>query len=264
VPYISQISYGNYSGFPDWGQSACGPASIAMILKYYFPNAEIGVPEVYAGATQTLTYKGPLAGYRNVGFPPAPPGQTWSGTVANTGLTNVPAEFKPFFGGSDDGMDPSYAVTYLSHTFGGNAQVLSLSMAGVIAELANGPLIMNVNERNKDGKQWGGHYFVITGYDPATSTFTVNDPFPPFASYYSHSPENEKVALTTLALWYQGRVLVYRPDTSISINGRKYSTFVNSDVNNNGLAPNCTLFTNCFTVDSFSGKTSSGAYSWQA
>jgi hypothetical protein len=200
-----------------------------------------------------------LAGYRNVGYP----GSTWQGTLPNTGLTNVPAQFQPYFGGADEGMDPNYAATYLAHAFGGTAQVQSLSMAGVIAELANGPLIMNVNERNKQGTPWGGHYFVITGYDPATLTFTVNDPFPPFAAYYGNSPANEKVSLSTIASWYQGRVLVFRPDTSLSTNGRRYTAFVDNGVNNDGLTPYCTMSTNCFTVDALSGKASTGQYAWQ-
>jgi hypothetical protein len=260
VPYMAQISSNGYVGFSDWGQSACGPTSIAMVLRYYFPNAGITAAEVYAGATQTLVYRGPTAGYRNVGFP----GSTWPGTVANTGLDNVPNEFKQYFSGSDDGMDPSYAAKYLMHTYGGNAQVLYPSVAGLITELANGPFVLNVNERNRDGKQWGGHYIVLTGYDPSTSTFSVNDPFPPFAAYYGNSPQNEKVSLATLTSWYQGRILVYRPDTSLSVNGRLYTTFVDGGLNNNGLPPNCSSVTNCFTVDSFSGKNSSGAYIWQS
>ena len=73
VPYINQLDY------PEWGQSACGPTSIAMTLRYWYSNSLIDVPEVYHAATQgssgaPLAYYqdantgAPLPGYYNVGY----------------------------------------------------------------------------------------------------------------------------------------------------------------------------------------------------
>ena len=48
VPYLCQLNYQNI------GESACGPTSVAMLLRFYFPNSGIDMPEVYHSGTQNI------------------------------------------------------------------------------------------------------------------------------------------------------------------------------------------------------------------
>jgi len=150
VPYISQIDY------PEWGQSACGPTSIAMILKYWYPNSLIDVPEVYHAATQDNKYYkdgntgAPLPGYYNVGYAT----HVWQGTVPDTKTDRVPEKFREFHKGDYSGMSSEYAVTYLKNIWDGLVSKKSQTMENIINEIIYRPVILNVNEG------WGGHFVV--------------------------------------------------------------------------------------------------------
>jgi hypothetical protein len=247
VPYISQLD------FSDWGESACGPTSITMVLRYYFPNSHVGVPEVYHAATQTVNYAGPLLGYHNIGAD--------NGTIpANTWLSRVPTVFQPYYSGKDDGMDPAYAVTYLRHVWPVTAQLTYTTLDAAIAELANGPFIMNVAEI-----AGFGHFLVVIGYDPSAKTFYVNDPYPPYAAKTNQSAQNRAVSYLTMSSWYKGRILIIRPDSTLSVTDQKFTTVVDNGVNNDqspGNNDNCTALHSCFMVDNIQAKTAAGGYAW--
>ena len=60
IPYFRQ------SDFVGFGESACGPTSLSMILKYYFPYSQINPGQVYHSGTQAYKYNGPVIYYKNL------------------------------------------------------------------------------------------------------------------------------------------------------------------------------------------------------
>ncbi len=105
VPYLKQLDY------PNIGESACAPTSIAMLLQYYYPNSEINVPEVYHSGIQGYSYHGPAKGYKDVSF-----------QSPNTGLEIVDEEFRKYYNGDYSGLrSPDAAAHYLNWVWGGNS-----------------------------------------------------------------------------------------------------------------------------------------------
>src|SRR5690349_3341202 len=62
VPYLRQR---DYTGI---GESACAPTALAMILRFYYPNSNIDVREIYHAGLQLYGYDGPALGYRNLSW----------------------------------------------------------------------------------------------------------------------------------------------------------------------------------------------------
>lgn len=150
------------------GASACGPTSVAMLLRYYFQNSNINLQEVYHSGTQLITYDGPASSYLNVSF-----------QKPNTGLDRVAKDAREFYRGTYSGMDVNNMRRYLDRTWG---VVLGepLTINGVYREIVNGPLLGRVYGHGNIG--WG-HFVVIRGIDekgtPTDRTddvIYINDP----------------------------------------------------------------------------------------
>jgi len=62
VPYFRQ------SDFVGFGSSACGPTSISMILKYYYPYSQVNPGKIYHSGGQAYKYNGPVRFYKNAGY----------------------------------------------------------------------------------------------------------------------------------------------------------------------------------------------------
>jgi len=67
VPYLSQRDSSYNSLGQDNGEyiknSACAPTSIAMLLKFYYPNSNIDMPEIYHAGLQGYGYHGQASNY---------------------------------------------------------------------------------------------------------------------------------------------------------------------------------------------------------
>ena len=132
------------------GDCACGPTSLTMLLRYYFPHSGIDVPEVYSSGIQDFTFHGAAVDYE----------------------------------AACAGMYPDAAAHYLNAIWGGQAESTDADLAGVINELEDGPVILNVWHFWTEGgeEKKGGHYVVLTGYnnnntaDYEDDAFYVNDP----------------------------------------------------------------------------------------
>ena len=166
VPCLNQRDYKEIAtnGLPI-GDAACGPTSIAMLLRYYFPNSRIEGSEIYHSGTQTYLFEGPAVNY------------------------------KPEF----QGMAHAAATSYLNRVWGGDAVATAATRDDVIEEIRHRPLLLNIlgdgrgywTDKNGDGKiqaeneiEVSGHFVVLRHYDDRSTSenyeddlFLVNDPW---------------------------------------------------------------------------------------
>jgi Peptidase_C39 like family len=176
VPFISQRN-----GDAGTQESACAPTSIAMIVKYYFPNSALDLKDVYHSGTQNYVYSGPLALYANVSNMPSStlidnwPKPSPECSFYNTYSNNC-SDAAIFTGSTNAAVN-----NYLTNTWGFTVQAAN-DAASVYAQLRAGrPLIGHVYAL---GNRSYGHYLVIRGYDDnntpqnlSDDTIYVNDPY---------------------------------------------------------------------------------------
>jgi hypothetical protein len=275
VPYFDQLNYYH------WGQSACGPTSTTMILKYLFPNMPIDVPEVYHAGAQTYTYNGPLTGYRNVGFA-SNTGDYWTGTTPDDRLIRVPTDFQKYYIGTYSGFNWDAVGIYLTNTWGvtipgaTSAQHYATgTIDDVLTALKNGPVITSVDEGP------GGHVVLMTGFMlDALSTdpfIIINEPYYPYvtnsATRTSNYPTGYKaryVRKSTFSGWYSNGKKFYigltiptsytstvRQNTVLVDNG---SMLIDETL---ASAPASTGQVGNFTVDQIDAKDAQGNYAWR-
>jgi len=271
VPYINQLDYA------EWGQSACGPTSITMLLRYWYPNALIDVPEVYHAATQQNsyynTYKGktigaPLLGYYNIGWALGK-GCCWVGTNPDTGFgeDRVPKEFQKYHRGKNSGMAPNNAVTYLTTIWDGTTELrVNQTMEHIINEIKNRPVILNVDEG------YGGHYIVLRGYDEESNIFYINDPYAPYQDsdriFPFENANNAPITYETLERWFQSRMrmIIFQPNADHNETTKQYTVIVDNGIANFGdadnLNANCKENSHCFEVDDINARTQDNKYVW--
>jgi len=186
VPYLSQVS-DDYA-WTHIRESACGPTSVAMLLRFYFPNSHIDMPEVYQAGTQTYTYHGPAIGYRNISFA--------SGKTGNDGGTNhVGASYRGNYSGNYSGMTLSAMEKYLQNIWGIRTKNL-YSVDEVYTALRNGPLLGHVYAYGNS--KWG-HYIVIRGIDEK-GTISRNDDM-----IYINDPYDENNTLSYSEFFKKGQ-----------------------------------------------------------
>ena len=166
VPFLKQKDYANI------GESACGPTSVAMLLRYFYPNSGIDMPEIYHSGTQNYTYEGPASGYKNVSI-----------QLSDPGLGIVDKAYRNNYNVASTAMVIERMENYLLNTWGIDKS--NLSEDGVYAQIKNGPLLGRVwghGYYRSDEDNWG-HYLVIIGIDdrgtPSRSDdiIYVHDPY---------------------------------------------------------------------------------------
>lgn len=267
VPYINQLDYAQ------WGQSACGPTCITMLLRYWYPNNKIDVPEVYHAATQANSYYtntkngAPLIGYYNVGWA-VKVKDIWQGTDPDTKLDRVPAEFRKYHIGTYSGMDTQYAVDYLKNIWGAEVKYIAGKMGDIIDEIKKNPVILSVNE------EYGKHFIVLRGYNAETNTFYINDPYAPYHDEDDVAPwddaDNIEVSYNKLQTWFKGKMMTFKPSTDHNQEVRENTVLVDNGINNFGdkdrgnLNPNCKVTSHCFEVETIDAKTADGDWIWQS
>lgn len=226
VPYIAQQPFLNI------GESACGPTSLAMLLRYYYPYSDVMMPEIYRSGTQLYRYEsGPAVGYRNVGFAtskllPRP----------DTGLTIVPTQYHKYYPVRDSPAVMDHIRTYLDRIWGISVTNLGSSQNALLNAIKNGPVLARVNG---DGKTANAHYLVVVGV--TADSIVVNDPY----VWNGVKGNARKIAMSTFfGPWYKEGFVLNPPDTLAS---RKYTTVV--DVAHSSIECNCTPAGNRFTVE---------------
>jgi hypothetical protein len=158
VPYLAQRNY------PNIGESACGPTSLAMLLRYYFPNSGVDMRELYSSGLQSYGYQGPATGYCNVSFA--------KGYTQDPGLGIVPTEFKGYFSGSYSGnRGLSTMQAYVDRVWN-VASTYIMSVDQLYSALSRGPVLGHVY---RHGNTSWGHYVVIRGIDDRGTTSRADD-----------------------------------------------------------------------------------------
>lgn len=228
VPYISQQWYANY------GESACGPTSTAMLLRYYYPRADVQMPHVYRSGTQLYRYDdpsvpykgGPAVGYRNVGFQPK-----------DSALTYVPWQYQPYYLGKSAPAVMAYITTYLDRIWGISVANVGSSRAALYNAIQNGPMIARVNG---NGNALNDHILAVIG--TTADSIVVHDPY---TWKDGVSGNTRKVPIETFFnKWYRNGYTLTPAD---SVNTRQYTTVV--DIAHSTLECNCTPVGNRFNVE---------------
>ena len=230
VPYLRQTDY------PDCGESACGPTSIAMIIRYYYPNSKVSGYDIYRMGTQGYKYYvntitgAPAKGYRNVGF-----AEDANGNLIDTGLNNVPDEFKKYYHGTYSGMTRSAGVRALGYWGGDVSDEGGCDMSRVIEEIRIRPLLLNVNKAA--GIDVLGHWIVLRGYDDngtkdvkGDDKFYINDPY---TSKTYPNGEKREIAYNYLQSMFKGTIITYIPDKDLTEEQRLYTVLVDNGFNQN-------------------------------
>lgn len=230
VPHLSQQVY------PDCGESACGPTSMAMVINYYYPSSTVSGYDIYHMGTQTYRYLdgnagAPAVGYRNVGF---------SDYFPDTGLTSVPQDYRQFYPqgswGCATGVPSCHfaglassegAAERVLEYWGGHAAYVGGGAAGIerlVSEIRLGPLLLNVSEAN--GIAVDGHWVVLRGYDDGNTADYGND------TWYVNDPYsvrgNRGLTYDDLVRISKGNILVYSPDESLTDPQRQYAVLVDN------------------------------------
>lgn len=258
VPFLDQNTY------KDYGYSACFPTSATMILRYWYPNSRIDLPDVYGAGTQGVGYRNknfgaPAVGYANVGYE----SKGCSNGSSDTGLTRIPQEFHQFHIGTFSGiLDPEHGATYLRNIWGGFSQVkYDSTLNSLITELQQRPVIINVKFPNVDG-----HYMVVRGLDtknqadPTKFTFYINNPSP--CTGTGNLGENVAVSYNTLKSWYKGRYVTFQPQTSQTDEIRRNSVVVDNSMFNHIDATRSNQI-HRFEVSNIAARTSTNSYVWK-
>ena len=169
VPYLDQKDYAS-----SMDESACAPTSLAMLLRYFYPNASVDMPEIYHGGTQAYAYTGPAATYTNI--------SNESGTrlIGNWPLST--ATQRSYYSSANPytGADSNNISTYLRETW--KIDTSTVFENGVYDSIRLGqPLLGHVFGH---GNALWGHYVVIIGIDDKNTpndrgddTIYVHDPY---------------------------------------------------------------------------------------
>ena len=252
VPYICQLNYKSIK------ESACAPTSVTMLLRYYFPNSRVDVPEIYHAGAQTYTYSsGPAYGYQNVSF-------GCGVTGCDAGLDPVPSTYRKYYLGTYSGVTLTYMLNFLNRIWG-MSNVSTTTIDGVYSELAKGPLLGQVYGL---GNSSYGHYLVIVGIDDrGTSSRTddlivVNDPYDWASPIDCVEGKGRKITYQDFFVksgngspWFRS---AYRLVPAETTSQGKYTVVVdtgNSDFEGNSLY-------NSFQLDDFDAVTSTGKPMW--
>ena len=170
VPFLKQK---DYTGI---GESASAPTCVTMLLRYYYPNSLINVPEVYHAGTQQYTYEsGPAELYRNVSY-------------TNGDQQPLPNAAIYYKGGDSSAAVDVNILTYLDKIWAIDA-VGQLTMEGVYKEIEKGPLLVAVYAY---GKKTLPHYMVIRGIDTKNTDSKYDDIIYVHDPYDNHWNERDK------------------------------------------------------------------------
>lgn len=203
VPHVYQRNYPNIKG------SACGPSSVAMLLKFYYPNSNIDMPEIYHGGTQDYTYHGDAIGYRNIGL---------NRDAGDTKFDKVAQKYRSSFSASFTGMNITSMQNYLTSIWGiftnppttsppyAKFEPTFTTFAKMKEYIAQGPLLTNVYWR---GDKRYGHYIVVTGVDK--NYVYISDPDYPNYPNNTDSKYNRVPVSEFQTKWFKGRGLLLRP-----------------------------------------------------
>ena len=183
VPYLRQTDYANIR------ESACGPTSVAMLLRHFYPRASIDMPEIYHSGTQDYSYAGAAIGYKNISVAKGKTG-------TDPGLSSVDKMYWPNYSNANStGMVIDNIKKYLSRTWG--IQTSSLDENGVYAQIKNGPLLGHVYGHGNPN--WG-HFVVIRGIDDhgtpndrTDDVIYINDPYDSWSSAWDTGGQNKAI-----------------------------------------------------------------------
>ncbi|CAK0774650.1 exported hypothetical protein [Gammaproteobacteria bacterium] len=241
VPYIGQFNGSTYlpndpDGVPDNGYSvdvsACGPTSIAMLLRYYYKNSKADVVDTYHAGIEYYTFGtsntgSPAACYRNMG---------WDGNNFHTTPNVTNCSVKPIPGSTNSsGLVMPSAVKFLKNIWGITVSDVITKQQDVLNELNNGPLLGHVWWNGTGPTANNGHYIVIIGkksYSTTDDTIIINDPY----NKTSTGANREIRSLDFFSSrWWQGAYKLNPPD-KIDTDTSKYTVIVH--VGNNGISGN--------------------------
>ena len=166
VPYLCQRDYEHIGG------PACGPTSVAMLLRFYYPNARIDMPDVWHSGTQQHRFRGPAAVYRNILYL-----DRRSERHTQRLSKRVPG-FEKYYDGKYSGTAIGNLRSYLQNIWGFRLQKLT-SKEKVFEAIREGPLLGSVRSQKGDldsTRSSGGHYIVIRGVDVSRDLLYINDP----------------------------------------------------------------------------------------
>ena len=251
VPYLCQLDYGN-----NMRESACGPTSLAMLLRYFFPNSGVDMPEIYHSGVIAYSYNsGPASIYRNI---------SCAGKDSCFGSINQ-ANRSYYTGISANypvGMSENYGEAYLNNIWNIRTHVLT-AIDQVYDAIQSGPLLGHVYGL---GNSNYGHYLVIRGIDmKGTSNRSddeviVNDPYKWNKNFngnaYRVSYNDFFVRVSGGVAWFRDAVQLI-PNESVS--QRTYTVVV--DTGNNNFEGNSNV--NIFALDSKDEKDSKGNFVWK-
>jgi len=234
--YDYPVTHIHQLGYEHIGRSCCGPTSITMLLRYYFPKSDIDVPDVYHSGTQAYNYHGPTTGYKDVSFVPADQGSP----------REINKEFEDYYHGDNSGMYPGAAAHYLNFLWGGQAEAKDAPISEVLSEIKEHALILNVwyywyDQHGQEQKS--GHYVVLRGYDDKGTPkleddiFHINDPVKEEPTYWNYKEFSERR--------YKGRIITFEP--TLSGKQREYTVVVDN---------------NHVQLDEISAKDAGGKYVW--
>lgn len=232
VPFLDQTTYAK-----NMAESACGPTSVTMLLRFYYPNSNIDMPEVYHAGTQSYRYdSGPANGYGNVSF------ATGGKTGADWALTKTPQQYRQYYIGTYSGMELTDMQTYLQNIWAIRTQILDEN--GVYAAIGNGPLLGRVYGHGNT--QWP-HYLVIRGIaggnnpnDRRDDTIYVNDPYGSWNSAWDTGGNNKAISYDEFFLgigarhgspWFRSAIQLTPQDTP---DQREYTVVVDTGHNTFG------------------------------
>lgn len=183
------------------GESACGPTSNSMILRYYYPNSDVGLANVYHNGTQEYQFEGPAYCYRNVGH------QFVGKYQSDTGFSILPDPVcEAYYKGEKEnsGMNQNRFVDYMSAVWHFDVQ-RDKTIQGVYDLIKEGPLVANVFMYGRAGY---GHYIVIHGLDDYApegisdnDIVYIKDPYNPGITSRTFK---EYFELDTNTAWHRG------------------------------------------------------------
>ena len=169
VPYFRQ------NDFVGFGLSACGPSSIAMIIKYYYPFSQISPGKVYHEGSQSFVYdKGPIELYKNRGVADFCYDVRVTYNHPNSPFLKVCKKdnFYPndYFTGTDVGMLQPTSLKYFFNKY--NIEIESIPKNKItkdflIEKLSKSPGLFHIPK----------HYLVIYSYNKAEDKFLINNPY---------------------------------------------------------------------------------------